>query len=126
MLKSYSNKFQKNIITIHPGEYYVSSDDELIATLLGSCVAVCLYDPHTTVSGLNHFMLEGKLLSFNDNELRTDGKHALHSISQLISDMVTSGARRSELRAKVFGGGQFFRPKQRYIPFLLTIFVRQK
>jgi len=44
MLKNYSTKFDKNIITVHPGEYYVSSDDELIQTLLGSCIAVCLHD----------------------------------------------------------------------------------
>ncbi|MBN2434479.1 MAG: chemotaxis protein CheD [Spirochaetes bacterium] len=105
MLKNYSTKFYKNIITVHPGEYYVSSDDELIQTLLGSCVAVCLHDSSKGISGLNHFMLEGKMLGTNYKEMSTDGKHALHSISQLITDIISVGAKRQDLKAKVFGGG---------------------
>lgn len=104
MLRSYSAKYKKELITIHPGEYYVSSSDELITTLLGSCVAVCLFDPLLKISGMNHFMLEGKLLGATQNSLTT-GKHALHSINKLIDEMIRIGSGKNELIAKVFGGG---------------------
>ena len=41
---------------IHPGEWAVD-DTRPIATLLGSCVSVCLYDPKLRFGGANHFML---------------------------------------------------------------------
>jgi len=40
-----SSKYGKKMTIIHPGEFYVSETDELIGTLLGSCVALCLIDP---------------------------------------------------------------------------------
>ena len=54
-----SIKFGKDVKIIHPGEYYVSSENELIGTLLGSCVAVCLIDTEKGMAGMNHFMLPG-------------------------------------------------------------------
>ena len=44
-------------VIIDPGEYYVSAKPEVISTLLGSCVAACLFDPVNRVFGMNHFLL---------------------------------------------------------------------
>jgi chemotaxis protein CheD len=105
MESSFSNRFKKNMITIYPGEFYASDQDEVIQTLLGSCVAVCLYDPTVNVSGMNHYMLEGKILSIITHTKSSD-KHALQSISRLIESMVQLGCKRKNLTAKVFGGGK--------------------
>ncbi len=105
METSFSKKFNKNMVTIYPGEYFVSADDELITTLLGSCVAVCLHDPSTTISGMNHYMLEGKLINLIEHTKSSD-KHALQSISRLIETMCTMGCARKHIQAKIFGGGK--------------------
>lgn len=40
-----------------PGEYYVTVEDEIIVTVLGSCVSACIRDPIRGIGGMNHFML---------------------------------------------------------------------
>ena len=42
---------------ILPGEYYVTPHDEIITTVLGSCVSACIRDPMTGIGGMNHFMV---------------------------------------------------------------------
>ena len=44
---------------IRPGEYYVTRNEEIISTVLGSCVSACIRDVRTGVGGMNHFMLPG-------------------------------------------------------------------
>lgn len=105
MEKSFSRKYNRPFITIYPGEYYVSGTDELIHTLLGSCVAVCLHDNANGISGMNHYMLEGKMINLVEHAKSSD-KHALQSISRLIDSMCTLGCSRSHLSAKIFGGGK--------------------
>ncbi len=92
-------------ITIEPGEYYATSDIAVISTLLGSCVAACLYDPHRGLIGMNHFLLSGSPL-LNDQPLRESdgGRYGIHAMELLIGDMVAKGTDRTRLRAKVFGG----------------------
>ncbi len=92
------------MVSIHPGEYYVSGDDEIIATVLGSCVAVALFDPTRRIGGLNHFMLPGSL----DRQqffMSRSGKYGMYAMELLINALLKSGASRDALRAKVFGGG---------------------
>jgi chemotaxis protein CheD len=43
-----------------PGEFYVTPHDEVLTTVLGSCVSVCMRDPDTGVGGMNHFLLPGE------------------------------------------------------------------
>ncbi len=96
--------YGKPIKTIHAGEYFVSASDELIGTLLGSCVAVCLHDSEERVSGMNHFMLPGRIVKddlFRDSSAR----YGISAINELIEDLLKRGARKRNLIAKVFGGG---------------------
>lgn len=88
---------------IGPGEYYSSGEDIVISTLLGSCIAVALYDTYLPLGGLNHFMLpypkiQGDLLFSNS------AKYGVHAMEVLINDMMKKGCRKDKLRAKVFGG----------------------
>jgi chemotaxis protein CheD len=100
----HSYKFDKEIKIIHPGEFYVSSKDELIGTLLGSCISVCLFDRVKKISGMNHFMLPGRI-SLNDIFKDKSARYGITAINQLLSAMFNIGADKSSLEAKIFGGG---------------------
>ncbi|MFW5994838.1 MAG: chemoreceptor glutamine deamidase CheD [Spirochaetia bacterium] len=104
----FSGKFNRRMVTIHPGEFYATTEDEIIATVLGSCIAVALFDRGTGVGGLNHFMLPGSL---GKNQFFTSGsgKYGMYAMELLINDLLKAGARRPSLRAKVFGGGSVLR-----------------
>jgi chemotaxis protein CheD len=98
------DKLGKNINIIHPGEYYITAEDELIGTLLGSCVSVCLHDSENHVGGMNHFMLPGRIRS--GGFLSDDyAKYGITAINKIINGMLEKGAKKENLTAKVFGGG---------------------
>ncbi len=99
-----SIKYNKDINIIQPGEYYVSGEDEMISTLLGSCVAVCLHDPENGLSGMNHFMLPGRI-SEADIFADRSAKYGITAINDLLHHILEIGAVKSNLKAKLFGGG---------------------
>ena len=82
-----------------PGEYYVTGDDMMIMTVLGSCIAACIWDPRVKVGGMNHFMLP-------EGAGDTSGRYGSYAMELLINEMIKLGARRESMQAKVFGGGQ--------------------
>ncbi|MBI1423012.1 MAG: chemoreceptor glutamine deamidase CheD [Gammaproteobacteria bacterium] len=94
---------------ILPGEYYVTTNDEIIVTVLGSCVSACIRDPIMRIGGMNHFMLpaskqEYKVLrATSDNEATRYGNFAME---KLINDILKNGGRREHLEIKLFGGGK--------------------
>ncbi len=99
------HKLGKSISIIYPGEYYVTDKDELIGTLLGSCVSVCLHDSENKVGGMNHFMLPGRIRGsdiLNDDS----AKYGIAAINRIIELMLKKGAKRENLTAKLFGGGK--------------------
>ncbi len=100
----YSAKYNKAMKVIYPGEFYVSKVDELIGTLLGSCVSVCLYDRSRGHSGMNHFMLPGRI-SRHDIFQDRSARYGITAINGLIHEMERAGSPRKDLQAKVFGGG---------------------
>ncbi len=78
----------------------------MIRTLLGSCVAACLYDPVKGVVGMNHFMLSNRRYARNiPTVLSEAGRYGIHAMELLINEMLKMGAKRQNLRAKAFGGG---------------------
>lgn len=96
-------------VVLHPGDHYATKDDELISTLLGSCVAACLYDPVAHVAGMNHFLLANRRYAKNMPLNITDaGRYGVHAMELLINDMYRLGASKNRIRAKVFGGGAVF------------------
>lgn len=93
-------------INILPGEYYAAREPVTIRTLLGSCVAACLYDPVNKVVGMNHFLLSNRRYARNIPVVLSEaGRYGIHAMELLINDMLKLGAKRTNLRAKVFGGG---------------------
>jgi chemotaxis protein CheD len=95
---------------ILPGQFYVTRADELIDTVLGSCVAACVRDPIAGVGGMNHFMLPESTNDTNNSWL--DPKHGLatrygsFAMESLINELQKHGAARSRLEVKLFGGGK--------------------
>ena len=103
----FDNSFNRNIITIYPGEYYVSKGPELISTILGSCVAIVLFDAENEIGGMNHFMLARK----TKNSPEAQGPAARFgefAIDILIKEMEKNGADRNNFEAKIFGGSNVF------------------
>jgi chemotaxis protein CheD len=91
------------IVQILPGEFYVTERDEIIATVLGSCVSTCIRDRNTGLGGMNHFMLpEDPRRDVRGDALR----YGCVALERLINELLKRGADRSELQIKVFGGGQ--------------------
>lgn len=87
---------------VMPGECQVSAEPVRLLTILGSCVAVCLYDPVRGVGGLNHFLLPGDAPASEPESLRW-GKQAMDA---LFRQVLSLGARERFLEAKLFGGAQ--------------------
>ncbi len=87
---------------IHPGAWAIEPERPL-STLLGSCVAVCLFDPQARVGGLNHFMLPNiRRGSHDDVDTLLSGAYAMES---LLNALLLRGAKKVRLQAKAFGGG---------------------
>jgi len=91
--------FNIDTVKVLPGEYYVTSDDMMVMTVLGSCIAACIWDPKVRVGGMNHFMLP-------EGNGDTSGRYGSYAMELLINEMIKLGARRETMQAKVFGGGQ--------------------
>jgi chemotaxis protein CheD len=100
----YDPQFQCEAVKVLPGEYFVDSEEILIMTTLGSCIAVCLWDSKARVGGLNHFMLPDG--GGSGHEGGNSGRYGTYAMEVLINEMMKLGATRSTLEAKVFGGGQ--------------------
>lgn len=93
-------RFQYDAVKVLPGEYFVSSDDLMIMTVLGSCIAACIWDGRVRAGGMNHFMLpEG-------DGLEGGGRYGSYAMELLINKLLKSGARRENMQAKIFGGAQ--------------------
>lgn len=83
------------------GEYMVSdSPNCLLSTVLGSCVATCLYDPVAGVGGMNHFLLPG----LDGNVSGDTNSYGLHLMECLINGLLKQGAKRNRIQGKLFGG----------------------
>jgi chemotaxis protein CheD len=89
--------FKNEAVKVLPGEFFVSDEDMLIVTTLGSCIAACLWDRERHIGGMNHFMLP-------DGQ-GDSGRYGSYAMELLINQLMKRGASRSTLEAKVFGGG---------------------
>ena len=95
----HDHHFKHDAVKVLPGEYFVTGDDLVVMTVLGSCIAACIWDPRVRVGGMNHFMLP-------DGGNDSSGRYGSYAMELLINEMIKLGARRETMQAKVFGGGQ--------------------
>lgn len=104
----YDRTFDRDAAKILPGEYYYTSKDMLIVTVLGSCVSACIRDRVSGVGGMNHFMLPDSGGDV-DSPVSASMRYGTYAMEVLINDLLKAGARRENLEAKVFGGGNVLR-----------------
>ncbi len=104
-IKRYRDRTSKQITArVLPGEYYVSNSDEIITTVLGSCISACIRDKVTGVGGINHFMLPGNNNGTEDyNNVAT--RYGGFAMEHLLNEIFKHGGQRKNLEIKLFGGG---------------------
>lgn len=100
----YDNHFELDAAKILPGEFYVTVRDMVLVTVLGSCVTACIRDKVSGIGGMNHFMLPDAHPD-QDNPANFSARYGAFAMELLINSLISLGARRSLLEAKVFGGG---------------------
>ncbi len=98
----FDRKFGLEAAKILPGEYFVSSAEGLLVTVLGSCVAACIRDVDSGIGGMNHFMLPD---DGGKSSAGSSARYGTYAMEVLINHLLKLGARRNRLEAKVFGGG---------------------
>jgi len=97
----------KYMAKILPGEFYVSRNDEILSTVLGSCVAACIRDEQAQIGGMNHFMLPIHISydSWENTAVSATSRYGNVAMEQLINEILKYGGRRENLEVKIFGGG---------------------
>ncbi len=95
--------FGAEAVKVLPGEYFVTTTDMLLVTVLGSCVSACIRDREKGIGGMNHFMLAE---TTEDSAVSASARYGTYAMEILINHLLKLGARRSSLEAKVFGGGR--------------------
>lgn len=90
---------RRQSIYLHPGKVFVSSKPCDVTTILGSCVAVCLWDPVLGTGGINHY-----LLPYWTGEGESSARFGNVAIELLIRGLLSLGNERPRLQAKIFGG----------------------
>jgi chemotaxis protein CheD len=94
-----SEPLQTTGLFVHPGQVVASATPCHYTTILGTCVSVCLIDPVAAVGGLNHYLLPyGAGASFSGT------RYGNLAMEHLLREVLTRGAHRERLQAKVFGG----------------------
>lgn len=113
----------KSPISIYIGEYYASSEPVVIHTVLGSCVAVCLYDPISRIGGMNHILMPGRA---DMEHFDCAARYGINAMELLINKIMNLGGKRHQMAAKVFGGANILRsiskensPGKKNVEFIL-------
>ena len=110
-----------NEIHVRMGELMVTNDrSAILITLVGSCVALCFYDPVAKVAGMAHVMLPQSTVRLRDEakmNLTRQGKYADVAIDELLKKMHRKGAQAGKIHSKMVGGASLFHDEQGGYPF---------
>ncbi|HCK81023.1 MAG TPA: chemoreceptor glutamine deamidase CheD [Candidatus Competibacter sp.] len=109
-MSSYWDPVQNvEVVRILAGEYYVTHCQEMITTVLGSCISACVRDKVANIGGMNHFMLPEENRPGDESGhrgLTADAAYGSYAMERLINCVLKYGGRRENLEIKVFGGGR--------------------
>ena len=100
-------------VYLHPGQLYASCESTKVTTILGSCVALCLWDPTKRIGGINHFLLPA-----GGTDMLSSGRFGSVAIPDLIKRVLRLGANPKMLQAKLFGGAnvvEAFRDRENHL-----------
>ncbi|MDD3354050.1 chemoreceptor glutamine deamidase CheD [Zoogloea sp.] len=101
----FDRTFDCDAVKVLPGEYFVTTSDIVLVTVLGSCVTACVRDRDKGLGGMNHFMLPASSAD-ESSVLSSSARYGAYAMEVLLNHLLKLGARRSSLEAKVFGGGK--------------------
>ena len=94
---------------LYPSSIFVSKQEYVVTTILGSCVAICLWDKYINMGGINHFMLP----LWKGNGLASP-RYGNIAIERIIKKMISMGSKQENLKAKIFGGAKVIGNEQRF------------
>jgi chemotaxis protein CheD len=97
------------IAKILPGEYYVTRHDEILTTVVGSCISACIRDSINGIGGMNHFMLPTHVACKNKWEytnVSVASRYGSFAMEHMINEILKYGGNRRNLEVKLFGGGR--------------------
>jgi chemotaxis protein CheD len=98
----FDRQFDIEAVKVLPGEYFVTTTEMMLVTVLGSCVSACIRDRDKGLGGMNHFMLADG----DSSDQVASARYGTFAMEVLINHLMKLGARRTSLEAKVFGGGR--------------------
>ncbi|WP_370298626.1 chemoreceptor glutamine deamidase CheD [Pontibacterium sp.] len=97
------------IAKILPGQFYVTKNQEVIATILGSCISVCIRDAQAGIGGMNHFLLPGGSAQNVHDEIvqaKKCARYGIYAMDMLMKHLLRYGAHKENLEVKVTGGAR--------------------
>lgn len=89
----------RSIFTLFPGHLFCEREPQLVSTILGSCVSVCLWDKRLRFGGMNHH-----ILPTSPANAEPSPRYGDVSVPALIQRMLDHGGHLADLQAKMFGG----------------------
>ena len=105
----FDRRIGHRVLNVRQGDFMVAAEpDAVLQTVLGSCVAVCLFDPVAQIGGMNHFLLPDES-GQSGNTLDEASRYGSNAMELLINGILGQGGDRNQLRAKLFGGGNVIR-----------------
>ncbi|HEV8435719.1 MAG TPA: chemotaxis protein CheD [Thermoanaerobaculia bacterium] len=88
---------------LQPGHMVIATEPMQVTTILGSCVAVCMFDTTKRIGGINHFMLP-----LGSGRMTSSPRFGDVAMNELLNGLRNAGARLPFMRARVFGGASMF------------------
>lgn len=110
----FDNRINSLVVFVSEGDFYVSTSPyEVLSTVLGSCIAVCIWDPIAGCGGMNHFLLPTQT-SPSDGLPSSELRFGSYSIERLVNALIARGAVRERLEVKIFGGANIADTQSNY------------
>jgi chemotaxis protein CheD len=108
-IRRYRDQRGQIVAKLLPGDFYVTREEEVLDTVLGSCVSACIRNPKLRIGGMNHFMLPRPSGRAGDTWESLAGRATRYgsaSMEHLINRILSAGGTRADLEVKIFGGGK--------------------
>ncbi|OQW94745.1 MAG: chemotaxis protein CheD [Beggiatoa sp. IS2] len=109
-IKRYWDHHHNNYVAkVLPGEFYVTCHDEILSTVVGSCVSACIRDSVRGIGGMNHFMLPVNSNiddKWEKTQVNTATRYGNFAMEHMINEILKHGGKRQNLEVKLFGGGR--------------------
>ena len=93
-------------IYLGPGEFYLSNEPVIISTVLGSCIAIIMYNDKKKISAIAHCVLPVKPDNFINKEIHSEYKYVDTAITSMINSLHKFKVKKEELKVKLFGGAE--------------------